>query len=288
MERRGREERAQRRREKAATKVMALGIAFVVVPLLAGGTAFGKSLSALMPLGLLMLAGGAALLRLSRKAQPSVLVKTDPLFNPQDVQLRHGSAAPDRMQPPERPTVWSQDVLDAIEWRRFEAVVETLFQQAGFETRSQSHGSDQGIDIWLYSKHSPGQAVSVVQCKHWTKRIGVDKMRELLGVMAAHRVTRGQFATTSTFTEDAAKFASANAISLLDVRALLKLSASRTREQQLDLLAVALDGEYWRPTCVNCGQKMVDRYRKRDGGGFWACARYACKTTLPMRANHAR
>ena len=288
MERRGREARARRRREEAATKVMALGIAFVVVPLLVGGTAFGKALSALMPLGLLMLASGAALFWLSRKAQALMLPKTDPLFDPQDIPLRHGSAAPDRMQPPARRTVWSQDVFDAIEWRRFEAVVETLFQQAGFDTRTQSHDADQGIDIWLYSKHAPGQAVSVVQCRHWTKRVGVDKMRELLGVMTAHRVTRGQFATTSTFTEDAAKFASANAISLLDVRALLKLIASRTREQQEDLLAVALKGEYWRPTCVNCGQKMVDRYRKSDGGGFWACARYACKTTLPMRTRHVR
>lgn len=288
MERRGREARAQRRREEAATKVMALGIAFVVVPLLVGSTAFGKALSALMPLGLLMLAGGAVLLWLSRKAQASALPKADPLFDPQDMRLRHSSAAPDRTQPLARPTVWSQNVFDQIEWRRFEAVVEALFQQAGFETKTQSHGADQGIDIWLYSKHAPGQAVSVVQCKHWTKRVGVDKMRELLGVMTAHRVTRGQFATTSTFTEEAARFASANAISLLDVRALLKLIASRTCEQQEDLLAVALEGEYWRPTCVNCGQKMVDRYRKSDGGGFWACARYACKTTLPMRAKQAR
>lgn len=81
-----------------------------------------------------------------------------------------------------------------IEWRRFEAVVETLFAQAGFITHSQSHGADGGVDIWLHSKNQPDDArVSLVQCKHWSshKPVGVDKIRELRGVMAAHQIPRG-------------------------------------------------------------------------------------------------
>ena len=61
---------------------------------------------------------------------------------------------------------WSAAVFEAIEWRRFEAVCEGLFAQAGFQTRAQSHGADGGVDIWLYSQHAPWP-VSVVQCKHW-------------------------------------------------------------------------------------------------------------------------
>jgi restriction system protein len=41
-------------------------------------------------------------------------------------------------------TAWSPAVFAAIEWRRFEAVCEALFAQAGFSTRSQSHGADGG------------------------------------------------------------------------------------------------------------------------------------------------
>lgn len=47
--------------------------------------------------------------------------------------------------------------------------------------------------------------------------LGVDSLRELRGVMAAHKVSRGQFATTSTITEDAQAFAQANQINLLDL-----------------------------------------------------------------------
>ena len=60
----------------------------------------------------------------------------------------------------------------------------------------------------------------------------------------------------------------------------------RTAEQQAELLTVALDGEYWRPTCVNCGTKMVSRQPRNGGSPFWGCANYPrCKTTLPMRAS---
>ena len=81
---------------------------------------------------------------------------------------------------------WSREVFELIEWRRFEAVVESLFAQAGFETRSQAHGADGGVDIWLYSAHhASGDApVSIVQCKQWMRqKVGVREVRELRGVM---------------------------------------------------------------------------------------------------------
>jgi len=180
---------------------------------------------------------------------------------------------------------WNAAVFEAIEWRRFEAVVEALFTQAGFETKTQSHGADEGIDIWLYSSNKPGAPVSVVQCKHWQgKRVGVDKVRELRGVMAAKNVSRGQFATTSTFTEDAIAFANGNGINLLDVQGLLALIATRTQAQRQDLLSIALEGEYWKPTCVNCGIKMAERTPRNGGATFWGCSAFPkCRTTLPKR-----
>lgn len=66
--------------------------------------------------------------------------------------------------PPPRPTAWGPEVFRVIEWRRFEALVEVLFAQAGFTPRSQSHGADGGVDIWLHSRHQPdGAPVNIVQ-----------------------------------------------------------------------------------------------------------------------------
>jgi restriction system protein len=183
---------------------------------------------------------------------------------------------------------WSREVFELIEWRRFEAVVEALFAQAGFETRSQSHGADGGVDVWLYSEnHADGDApVSIVQCKQWMRqKVGVKEVRELRGVMAQHGIARGQFVTTSDFSEDAREFAGANGIGLHDVDGLLRLIATRHPKQQEALLRVAFEGEWWRPTCASCGIKLVERTARDGGRAFWGCQNYprGCRSRLAMR-----
>ena len=206
---------------------------------------------------------------------------------------RDAANQPDREPRPELPERWSRDVFELIEWRRFEAVVEALFAQAGFETRSQPHGADGGVDIWLYSEHhTAGDApVSIVQCKQWMRwKVGVKEMRELRGVMAQHGIVRGQFVTTSDFTADARAFAEANGIGLHDVDGLLRLIGSRHAKQQEALLRVAFEGEWWRPTCASCGIKLVERTAREGGRAFWGCENYprGCTMRLPMRfENHA-
>lgn len=192
--------------------------------------------------------------------------------------------ATDAPSTPHRADHWSSDVFAAIEWRRFEAVVETLFAQAGFETRSQSHGADGGVDVWLHSKNAEGP-VSVVQCKHWQgKPVGVKEVREFFGVMASHGLKRGTYATTSRFTPDALAFAQANGINAQDGDGLLKLISQRTPEQQTRLLDVAYEGEYWKPTCASCGVKMTERTSGKDCNRFWGCINFPrCKRTLVMR-----
>ncbi|MBC7483106.1 MAG: restriction endonuclease [Rhizobacter sp.] len=270
-----------------------------------GKSPFAAGLRVLAPFGWFMLVTGCALLwwQLSSWRTKNIRASRPTPTSPPAPFRRSSSAPPpvdrvptedDRLAaepkphtvgPRSTPTTWGPGVFSVIEWRRFEALVEALFAQAGFDTKSQSHGADEGIDIWLFSKTQPGTPVSIVQCKHWQgKQVGVDKVRELRGVMAAKSVTRGQFATTSSFTSDATSFAKDNGINLLDFQGLLSLIAQRTPEQQQALLAVALEGEHWRPTCVNCGIKMVQRSPRKGGAAFWGCEGFPkCKTTMPMR-----
>jgi restriction system protein len=301
VSRRGRKASAKAELFDAAARLLLVGVGFTVAGLLFGETQLGGAAKALLPLGLLLLALGGGLVWLGRRRsvgrETAVTASADrpprTPFPPRDdvvdrtvtELLRDSGESRAANARREAPVCWTAKVFDAIEWRRFEAVIERLFQQAGFETRSQSHGADKGVDVWLYSRNQPGQPVSLVQCKHWSgKRVGVDKIRELRGVMAAHSVARGQFATTSGFTPDAIAFAKVNGINLLDVDGLLELVATRSVAQQAELLSVALDGDYWRPTCVNCGIKLVEREFKRDGKAFWGCNNFPrCKTTMPMK-----
>ena len=184
---------------------------------------------------------------------------------------------------PVREHRWNAAVFAAIEWRRFEAVCERLFAQGGFHTRAQSHGADGGVDIWLHSRHAEGP-VAVVQCKHWqSKAIGVKEVREFFGVMASHQLLRGTYATSSTYTADARQFAKDNGINALDGMALLALIATRTPGQQQELLDVAYEGEYWRPTCASCGIKLVERTPSKGGAKFWGCSNYPrCKSRIAV------
>lgn len=301
--------RVVKRKEGVAIQLMGLGVALLVIPSLISSAVIAQAFAQLRPLGGLMLLAGAVLFWLIHKksAEPAPLdapkapepprakfAGGEAVDGPVDrtvTELERLKAAPSETsaKPARTPESWSVEVFDVIEWRRFEAVVELLFQQAGFETKSQSHGADGGVDVWLYSRHEPSKPASLVQCKHWQgKKVGVDKVRELRGVMAAQGVSRGQFATTSTFTADAVAFARENGINLLDVSGLMKLISLRTPEQQAALLAVALEGEYWRPTCVNCGTKLVERTPRNGGAKFWGCPTYPkCKTTMPMRSGAA-
>ena len=285
-----------------------IGIAFLVVPKFFGSSAILKPLAAGLRIpGWLALGMGLVMLGIHQATMARVGANTElPRIEPRMAKHRTdelrevrddlsnepapSSKTANAAEPADRgaappPAHWSPAVFAAIEWRRFEAVCEALFAQAGFETRSQSHGADGGVDIWLHSRNATGP-VAVVQCKHWQgKAVGVKEVREFFGVMASHQLKRGTYATTSTYTADALKFARDNGINALDGAGLLALIAKRTPEQQEALLKIAHEGEYWRPTCASCGIKMLERTPAKGGAAFWGCSNYPrCKNRLPMVA----
>jgi restriction system protein len=251
----------------------------------------------LQPIAWMVVAVGVALLALNHftKAKPSDATSEPPTSTPtasvpkpQPVAVVEAQKkqAPPPAIPPTRnaPNAWCAGVFADIEWRRFEAVCEALFAQAGFQTKSQSHGADGGVDIWLFSRHADGPA-AIVQCKHWyDKPVGVKELREFFGVMSSHKLARGTYATTSLFTSEAQRFAEANGINTLDGKRLLDLIISRTPEQQKALLAIAHEGEYWRPTCASCGIKLVERVSSKGGAPFWGCSNYPrCRMQVVKR-----
>ena len=186
-----RQSREERRHDRQRAKLQEMGIGAIVIgiamwllPIFVKNPVLHRAFTGLGTVAWLLIIGGVALLVLYKftRSKPDAPRAPPPMHEP---TLRPYQSARSRLQPlggplvddvaglaeekasvamPRVPTTWSAAVFDVIEWRRFEAVCEWLFSQAGFETKTQSHGADGGIDIWLYSKNHGEGPVSSHSC----------------------------------------------------------------------------------------------------------------------------
>jgi restriction system protein len=195
---------------------------------------------------------------------------------------RSGNSASNTEKEAEAFDAWSLRALRALEWKRFELLCAKYYELVGFKTETIRCGADGGIDVKLF-KFDPDKPIAIVQCKAWnTSLVGVNEIRELLGVMTHEKVGRGIFLITGSFSKDALNFGAVNPIQLLDGEGFLKKILELTSDQQNELLGYAFEGDYKTPTCASCGIKMIRRESKR--GLFWGCLNYPrCKSTFAMK-----
>lgn len=88
----------------------------------------------------------------------------------------------ERKPPERRAPGWTVELLNAIDWKRFEEVCAEYFRICGFESDTQPRGPDGGIDIRLFAKNDRSTVENIVQRKQRRRRtIGPKPRRELLG-----------------------------------------------------------------------------------------------------------
>jgi restriction system protein len=185
----------------------------------------------------------------------------------------------------------SRELLDALEWRRFEELVTLYFFKTGFVAKRSRVGADGGVDILLY-RQGEQQPFAYVQCKAWhTYKVGVKPVRELLGVMAAEKISQGYFVTTGAFTSEALAFAENQSLKLVTGDYLLEKLKSLPPESQDEIMETVTCGDYTTPTCPHCDIKMVMRHG--SSGDFWGCLNYSrpwpnrCKQTFKLSDSKA-
>jgi len=236
-----------RRRTTIATRLMAGGALLTLLPWVMAKAPGEPPLDMPAPLGWLLLAMGVIVLlrrpwrRPPKPAHPNIATR-EVVAGSANSAARASAAVPAMPTMPAMPRRLDAGILRRIDDWRFEAIVEALFARTGFETRSQPHGPDGGVDVWLYSGSVEGVPASMVQCRHRVdKRTVLDQLRELKTLMTSRGVRRGHFATTSLLAPDAIAFARNNGIHLLDVSGLLQMIAKLPGADQQALLAVATD-----------------------------------------------
>ncbi len=210
------------------------------------------------------------------RAQPSAEIPDDDLYD-----LWKDASKSESPPPPVDSTRWSRELLNALEWKRFEHLCAAYFETLGFKSQVAREGADGGVDIHLYADGSSAPSI-VVQCKAWRAYpVGIKPIRELLGVMTDAGVSEGAFVTTGSYTAEARRFAAGHNMELIDGAGLLGKILAASADDQRALLEVATAGDFTTPTCPSCGTKMVDRVAQKSGEHFWGCARFpTCRRTL--------
>lgn len=185
-----------------------------------------------------------------------------------------------------------------LDWREFERLVGAWFERRGFCVSETASGADGGVD--LYATRD-GERV-LVQCKHWrARKVGVEPVRELYGVLAASRGAGAYVVTSGEFTKAAREFARGREIQLIDGSELRKALAvpvsAAARAQVAGSPLPAVDARVARaepsrvapsasadpqvseqsPACPRCGAAMTRRVARtgaREGQGFWGCSTF--------------
>jgi len=185
--------------------------------------------------------------------------------------------------------------LRSLSWQEFEQLVGEAYRRQGYEVEETGGGGpDGGVDLVL---RGHGETV-LVQCKQWhVLQVGVDKVRELLGVLYAEGATRGILVTSGTFTNEARSFKVGKPLTLVDGLALGILV--REVRSQPDRSALPTAQPFHcptdkPPTCPTCGAPMTIRTAgkgPRAGTKFYGCTRFStgCRGTRkisPMTNDH--
>lgn len=165
-------------------------------------------------------------------------------------------------------------------WREFEALIGEAFRRQGYSVLETGQSSaDGGVDLVL---KRAGEE-TLVQCKRWKEwQVGVEKVRELYGVMASRGSTSGILVTSGFFTKPARRFAEGKSLKLIEGPMLAQLVAGIQAKAAPAVLKVT-DAPSDSAVCPLCGSAMTLRTAKKGpqaGSRFWGCSRFpACKGT---------
>lgn len=201
--------------------------------------------------------------------------------------------------------------VEDLSWLEFERLVGAWFEQRGFRVTETSSGADGGVD--LYATRD-GERL-LVQCKHWrARKVGVEPVRELYGVLAASGNAGAYVVTSGTYTQAAREFARGREIQLIDGaelrKALVRVPMSPA-QQVLNRPKPAVANANPQPesaaqhaisavtpatasqlSCPKCGARMVERVAKsgaRAGQRFWGCSNFpTCRGVREAGAGEAR
>ena len=180
------------------------------------------------------------------------------------------------------PICWSLELLQELEWHRFEEIAAGFFRSIGLDARPLAKGPDHEINLEIW-QGGDAQMHAVARTRSAAPVIDIDQIRALYAVMTRDKLKQAFYLTSGRFTAEAVNAARGIGVFPIDGASMLKRIVSLPPAQQESLLQLAVRGDYRSPTCPACGLKMA--LRSGDFKSFWRCTGYpACKCRMVLAA----
>jgi len=167
--------------------------------------------------------------------------------------------------------------IEEIGWTEFEQLVIEGFLRRGYHTAGGTRAAATGGDLLLRRDRE----TYLVHCKAWrSKKVGLSAVKALHEAMRARGANGGFLLTFGRVGRDAARYAGAEKMQMLDGPALKALiepvrHARRPAPPAVPAAALAVNRAVPEsPACPLCGKAMRMRTAKRGshaGHGFWGC-----------------
>lgn len=171
---------------------------------------------------------------------------------------------------------FTADLLNKLEWKRFEELVAAYYNKTGVVATRTKTGPASPVHIKISWKGEQRPFASVHCIAHPAGLIDAKSIQALCDVLAAEDIRRGYVVTSGKFSVPARDLAEEKHITLLSGDIFLEKLNALPDPARNELMKDASAGDYSTPTCPQCESKMA---RAPEDSSVWKCPQ--CATVLP-------
>jgi hypothetical protein len=153
--------------------------------------------------------------------------------------------------------VFNADLLQSLEWKRFEELVASYYSKTGVVAVRTKSGPAAPVHIKISWKGEP-RPFAYVQCiAQPAGLIDAKPLQDLVNILAAEDIRRGYVVSTGKFSVNARDLAEEKHITLLPGDIFLEKLNALPDSARSELMQQTTTGDYTTPSCPKCEAKMV-------------------------------
>ena len=156
---------------------------------------------------------------------------------------------------------FSADVLNNLEWKRFEELVTAYYNKTGVVAVRTKTGPNSPVHIKISWKGEPRPFAYVHCIASPTSVIDPRPLQALIAALAADDIRRGYVVTTGKFNVVARDLAEEKHLTLLSGDTLLEKLNAMPSSARTEIMQAVSTGDYTVPSCPKCEAKMVQSSR---------------------------